>query len=123
VDRIIRGAAGLLGVMFLAMGSRWLFDPAGAAATIGLPLLDGVARSSEIGDLGAFFLGMSTMILVGVLRRSQPWLYAAALLVGGAACVRTLAWLAHDAPFAASMIVPEVVAAAVLLLAAKRSHG
>ena len=120
MDRIARVLAGLFGVMFLVMGLRWLFDPAGAAETIGLPLLDGVARSSEIGDLGAFFLALSTMVLLGVFGRGAHWLYAGSLLVGGAALMRTAAWLLHDAPFAAQMIIPEVVATGVLLFAASR---
>ena len=41
--------------MMFVMGLRWLVDPSGAAAGIGMPVLDGLARSSQIGDLGAFF--------------------------------------------------------------------
>ena len=63
---------------------------------------------------------MSAMILVGVIKLEPRWLRAAAMLVGGAAVVRTLAWAIQDAAFAAQFIVIEVVIAALLFFAASR---
>ena len=56
VNTVIRILATLPGVALTIMGVRWLVDPAGAAAEIGMPLLSGLARSSQIGDLAALFL-------------------------------------------------------------------
>ena len=54
LDKAIRIIAGLVGLMLFVMGLRWLVDPGGAAAEIGMEVLEGLARSSQIGDLGAF---------------------------------------------------------------------
>ncbi len=116
-DRII---AGLPGLLFFGTALQWIFDPKAAAESLGLPLLDGLARSTEIGDLGAFFLAGSTMILWGAVTANAHWLRAAALLVGCAAFVRTLAWLMHGADFAAAFIAVEVVVTVLLVTVAAR---
>ena len=109
MNKALRILTTLPAVMFLATSVRWLVDPEGAAATIGMPLLDGLARSSQIGDLGAFFLAAGSMLLLGVITLQREWFYGAALLFGGAAVFRVLAWAAQDAALATPMIVVEVV--------------
>jgi hypothetical protein len=109
VNKALRILTALPAVLFLATSVRWLVDPAGAAATIGMPLLDGLARSSQIGDLGAFFLAAGSMLLLGVITLQREWFYGAALLFGGAAVFRVLAWATQDAALATPMIVVEVV--------------
>ena len=109
MNKALRILTALPAVLFLATSVRWLVDPAGAAATIGMPLLDGLARSSQIGDLGAFFLAAGSMLLLGVITLQREWFYGAALLFGGAAVFRVLAWVAQDAALATPMIVVEVV--------------
>ncbi len=109
MNKALRILTALPAVLFLATSVRWLVDPEGAAATIGMPLLDGLARSSQIGDLGAFFLAAGSMLLLGVITLQREWFYGAALLFGGAAVFRVLAWAAQDAALATPMIVVEVV--------------
>ena len=116
----IRIVAALLGVIFAVQGLSWIFDPASAAESLGMPLLDGIGRSTQIGDLGAFFFAMSAMIFVGAIKAEPRWLRAAAMLVGGAAVVRTLAWAIQDAAFATQFIAVELVFAALLFFAASR---
>ncbi len=41
-------------------------------------------------------------------------------VLGGAALLRTLAWLLHDAAFGGTFIAVELVSAALLLFAARR---
>ncbi len=120
LDGVIRIIAGLLGLMLFVMGVRWVVDPSGAAADIGMPVLDGLARSSQIGDLGAFFVVGGAFALVGTITRHATLLYTPAALVGFAAVFRVLAWQAHDAAFALELIVAEVVMCTVFLLAGYR---
>lgn len=120
LDNILRIVAGLFGLILLGIGIRWQIDPAGAAAQIGMEVLEGVARSSQIGDLTAFFVVSGGFALWGVFTRNGAWMYAPAALVGLAALFRTLSWAVHGAPFAADLILPEVVMCVVFLLASKR---
>lgn len=120
MNKILTVVVGLFGLMFLLIGLRWLVDPSGAAGQLGMPLLDDVGRSTQIGDFAAFFLTLGGLILLAVVTSQRLWYYPAAMLLGIAALGRLLAWAVHDAALALNLIAPEVVIAAVLLLAARR---
>ena len=121
MEKVVRIVVVLLGLLFLVSGVNWVLDPDAAAQGLGVALPDGLARSTLIGDLGAFFFAGSAFIFLGVVTARAHWLYAAAMLFGGAAVMRTLAWALHDAAFAAFFIAVEVVVTAILLFAATRT--
>ena len=93
-----RIVSGLLGFFFLIQGVNWLVDPASAASGVGMPMLDGLARSTQIGDLAGFFLSLGGFAIYGAYRVRPTWLLAAGCLVGVVALTRTIAWAVHDAP-------------------------
>jgi hypothetical protein len=111
---------GLPAVLFVVIGLRWAVDPTGAAAELGMTLMDGVGRSSQIGDVGAFFLGMGTMMLLGLITQARIWFQAPALLLALTAVLRLLAWLVHDGALALDMIIVELVICAILIIASGR---
>ena len=119
----LRILAALPGLLFGVLALQWLFDPAGAAASLDVPLLRGAARSTQIGDTGAFFLGVSACYLLGAIRLERQWFAAAALFVGGAAAYRVAAWALHGAPFTTDKIAVELFSVAIASLAASRSRG
>ena len=73
---------GLAGVLFLFTGIRWLLDPGTAAQTLGMPLLDGIGRSTQIGDLASFFLSLGFMIFAGLITGRRVWFYPPVMLLG-----------------------------------------
>jgi hypothetical protein len=103
---------------FLLQGLLWLVDPARAAAGLGMPLLDGLGRSTQAGDLASFFLTAGVTIALGSRPGRARLLYVPAGLVGGAAVARTLMWALHGAAFAGTFIAGELVVTALLLAAA-----
>lgn len=115
-----RIVAGIIGTFYLIQGINWIASPASSAEALGMPLLDGLGRSTQVGDMASFFLTLGTMSLLGAIRSNPVWLYGGAMLLGGAASMRTLAWLLHDAAFAGIFIGVEVVSAGVLLFVASR---
>ena len=115
--RIIAGA---IGAFFLLQGLNWLGNPAGAATALGMPLLEGVGRSTQVGDISAFFLCLGGFALYGAYRSNAFWLRAAACLIGLPAVTRTLVWAFHDAPFPIAFIGVEAIASVVLFFAASR---
>jgi hypothetical protein len=117
---VLRILVTLPAVLFVVMGLRWITDPTGAATMVGMSLMDGVGRSSQIGDLGAFFLAMGIMMLLALITARRTWFYAPALMLALVAVLRILAWLLHGAALALDAIVVEVVVATVLLLASSR---
>ena len=114
MERAIQIFIALPGVLMGISAVGWLVGPKGAAEGLGMPLLDGVARSTQIGDMTAFFAGLCTMVLLGAIRKNATWLAAAAIVLGGAAIFRTTAWMFHGADLATQFIVPELVLTAIL---------
>ena len=116
----LRIATTILGGFFALQGVGWLVDPARAATALGMPLLDGLARSTQIGDLSAFFLLAGVTMLVGSRPGRARLLYVPAGLIGGAAVTRTLAWALHGADFA-TLFIPIEIAVGIFLFTAARS--
>ena len=67
----------------------------------------------------SFFLSIALFVALAQRAGGAHWLLAAAVLLGAAAIVRTLAAMLGHAAFAPQFIVPEVVMAAILLVAAR----
>ena len=120
MNKVLRVLVLLPAILFVVTGLRWLVDPAASAAALGMPLLDGVGRSSQIGDMAAFFLTLGILILAALLTSKRSWYYPSILLLGLSAVSRVLAWLIHDAALAMQMITPEVIVACLLFFASRR---
>ncbi len=120
LERALRIFLFLPAIGFLVTGLRFAVAPAGAAKGLAMPLLDGAARSSQVGDVGALFLGMGLMILTALVTLERTWFIAPAILLLLVAVLRVLAWLFHGAALMIPMIVPEIVIGGLLLLASTK---
>ncbi|WOJ94500.1 hypothetical protein R0135_04885 [Congregibacter variabilis] len=120
MNKILRLLVALPGVLFVVTGLRWLVDPSAAATQFAMPLLDGLGRSSQIGDLSGFFLTLGMVILIALITGKRVWYYPAIMLLGFTLLGRILAWLVHDATLAIEMIAVEFVVACLLLFASRK---
>ena len=116
----LRIATVVLGAFFTLQGLGWLATPGRAAASLGMPLLDGMGRSTQIGDLTSFFLVAGLLMLGGSRPGHARLLSIPAMMLGVAAVARTLAWALHGAAFATPFIAIEVAVAALLFTASRR---
>ena len=120
MNSLLRALVALPAIGFLVIGLRWAIDPSSAASDLGMTLLSGVGRSSQIGDVGALFLSMGSMILIALTTGQRSWFYAPALMLSLIAVLRILAWLLHGAALTLDMIILEVIVASLLLLSSSR---
>ena len=118
-QKLIMVVVALLAINFVYTGLRYIFEPAVVAAEFGMPLLDGLGRSSQIGDLASFFMSGGIFLLLGLKTGKHIWFYAGSILLGLTALSRILAWFLQDAMLATPLIVAEIVIAGILLLAVK----
>jgi hypothetical protein len=119
----LRIVTALMGAGFALQGVGWLVAPDRAAATLGMPVLDGLARSTQIGDFAAFFLTLGLSILAGIGLGRARLLYVPAAMLGSAAFGRAVAWAYHGAAFATLFISVEIVASLLLLATVRRVEG
>ena len=97
------------GIVVLQNALLFVLQPSKVVADLGMPLLDGIGRSTQLADLGAFFVFSAALIIYGVIKSKSACLRAVALLLGLAAALRVLAWAAHGADLATTLIVAETV--------------
>jgi hypothetical protein len=110
---------GGVGLLFVLIGLGWWVTPAPVAAGLGMPLVDEVGRSTQIGDLASFFLTLGVCILAGVTTGVRSWLYPAIFLIGLAACGRTIAWALHGASLPSGTVAFELAVAGLLYVASR----
>jgi hypothetical protein len=115
----IKGLLLIPAVLLLLSAFNFLVQPQQAVESLGMMLLDGIGRSSQIGDMGAFFVCTAGFIFYGVAKSVPGPIYASAALLVTAAMYRTVAWLYHDADFASSFIIFEIVLFAWLVVLAR----
>ncbi len=120
MKNVLRVIAGLVGILFFLNGLQWIISPANVAASLGMPLLEGVGLSTQIGDLGSFFITVGAMTLIGAISTTRHWFYAPSMLLLVAALYRTLSTLLYGAPFVMSAIVVEVSVGLFLIFAGSR---
>ncbi len=119
-SKILRAIVCIPAIIFIVTGLQFLLDPAAAVKQFGMPLLDGVSHSSQIGDMAGFFLTCGLCVLIAVSTGKRVWFYPAAMLTSITAIGRILAWLLHDAALAINLIAPEIIFTALFLFAASR---
>lgn len=120
MNKLLRLLVVLPGLFFTGIGLLWLIAPADAAAKLGMPLLDGVGRSTQVADMAVFFLAIGIMTVLAAVSLKSRWFQVPALVLLGAAAFRVLAWLVHDAALAVEPIALEVVVGCFLLFASSR---
>ena len=105
----------LVGVAITLQTISWISNPAEAAQGLGMPLLESVGRSSQIGDFTAFFFSVGVFCFLGAYFKQAQWLISAAVILGSAALFRNLAWFLHGADYATNFIVAEVIMTILLV--------
>ena len=84
----------------LVTGLGWITDPASAAANLGMPLLDDLGRSTQIGDFTAFFIAVAGFSLYGAWKESARTGY-----VVPPSCY---CWQLFSAPYRGSCMAPRL---------------
>ena len=117
---IYRIIAGLIGALMATTAAGWLLDPETAAGSLGMSYMDGIGRSTQVGEISAFFVFLVVMCIAGSVTRVGHYLRSAGLLLLLTAVFRTTAWALHGAEFATIFIVFEIVMAGLLFFCAAK---
>ena len=104
-------------IVFLIIGVFWVLQPGIMAENFGMVLSSGLGLSSQIGDLGSYFVSSALMIFYGIYTNNTHWFYPPILIMLLTALFRTLSTFLHDAPFAADMIGSEILFSGILFYA------
>jgi hypothetical protein len=103
-------------ILFLNMAYGWITNPSEAAKGLGMPLLDDIGRSTQIGDFSAFFIGVGLFSLLGALTNKVTYIYCAIIILLSAAIMRIVSWQIHEAEFASFFIGVEIASVVILFI-------
>lgn len=110
----LRSGCGLVGLLFLILGVRWMFAPAGIAAESGLELLNSLGYNTARGDIGGLFIAGAVTIAVALIRQKPEWLRVIAVVVACVAFGRATGMLLDG--FAGTSFVPFAVELVIISL-------
>lgn len=110
----LRSGSGLVALLFLMLGVRWMFTPAMIAAEQGIELLDSLGFNTARGDIGGLFIGGALLIAIGLIREKAEWLRVLALVVGCVALGRAVGMVMDG--FATSSFVPFAVELVIIVV-------
>jgi ribonuclease Z len=118
IRALLRFAAVLVGVFFLALGLAFLFAPATATARFAIAATDAAGFGTVRGDLGALFLAIAIFTLAGLRKGAEHWLNVPLLALALVMLGRIAAFLfdGFAAPSAQALLI-EVTAFAILAAA------
>ena len=102
-------------IIFLSNAYSWVTNPSKASSDLGMPYLEGIGRSSQIGDFSAFFIGIGIFCFIGGIFKNISFLIAAIIILISAAAMRIIAWQLYSASFATLFIAVEIVSSIMLL--------
>ena len=112
---IARVLSFLPGLLFLSNAYTWVTNPLAASNSLGMQYLEGIGRSTQIGDFSAFFIGVGIFCLLGSIFKNITFLISAVIILFSAAIMRIVAWQIYNADFATIFISVEIIASIMIL--------
>ena len=102
-------------MLFLSNAYTWVTNPLEASNGLGMQYLEGIGRSTQIGDFSAFFIGVGMFCLLGSIFKNITFLISAVIILFSAAVMRIVAWQIYNADFATIFISVEIIASIMIL--------
>ena len=69
------------GLIFLIQAYAWVTNPSKASNDLGMIYLEGIGRSTQIGDFSAFFISVSIFCLLGSIFKNITFLISAVIIL------------------------------------------
>ena len=78
--------------------------------------LEGLGRSTQIGDFSAFFISVSLFCIIGSIFKNTSFLFSAIIILSSAAIMRIVSWQLYEADFSGFSIGIEIISSIMILL-------
>ena len=110
--------SGILGVVLAIIALRWILSPEDSANSLGMVLLDGAGRNTQIRDFTALFASTSIFCFLSITTRQYQWVFSSGIVFSLIALISVLASQLHDAPLTYSSLIAEIIFAVMAFTSA-----
>ena len=110
--------SGILGVVLAIIALRWIISPEDSANSLGMVLLDGAGRNTQIRDFTALFASTSIFCFLSITTRQYQWIFSSGIVFSLIALISVLASQLHDAPLTYSSLIAEIIFAVMAFTSA-----
>ena len=101
--------SGILGVVLAIIALRWILSPEDSANALGMVLLDGAGKNTQIRDFTALFASTSIFCFLSITTRQYQWIFSSGIVFSLIALISLLASQLHDAPLTYSSLIAEII--------------
>ena len=101
--------SGILGVVLAIIALRWILLPEDSANSLGMVLLDGAGKNTQIRDFTALFTSTSIFCFLSIVTRQYQWIFSSGIVFSLIALISLLASQLHDAPLTYSSLIAEII--------------
>ena len=110
--------SGILGLVLAIIALRWILSPEDSANSLGMILLDGAGRNTQIRDFTALFASTSIFCFLSIATKQFQWIFSSGIVFTLIALIGVLASQLHDAPLSYSSLIAEIIFAVMAFTSA-----
>ena len=110
--------SGILGIVLTIIAIRWILLPEESAISLGMILLDGSGRNTQIRDFTAIFASTAIFCFLSIATKQFQWIFSSGIIFSIIAIISVVASQLHDAPITYSSLIAEIIFAMIAFTSA-----
>ena len=110
--------SGILGIVLTIIAIRWILLPEESANSLGMILLDGSGRNTQIRDFTSIFASTAIFCSLSIATKQFQWIFSSGIIFSIIAIISVVASQLHDAPITYSSLIAEIIFAMIAFTSA-----
>ena len=101
--------SGILGLVLTIIAIRWILLPEESANSLGMILLDGSGRNTQIRDFTSIFASTAIFCFLSIVTKQFQWIFSSGIIFSIIAIISIIASQLHEAPITYSSLIAEII--------------
>ena len=110
--------SGILGIVLTIIAIRWILLPEESAISLGMILLDGSGRNTQIRDFTSIFASTAIFCFLSIATKQFQWIFSSGIIFLIIAIMSIVASQLYEAPITYSSLIAEIIFAMIAFASA-----
>ena len=110
--------SGILGIVLTIIAIRWILLPEESANSLGMILLDGSGRNTQIRDFTSIFASTAIFCFLSIATKQFQWIFSSGIIFSIISIMSIVASQLHEAPISYSSLIAEIIFAMIAFTSA-----